>query len=135
MRYTVKSIPPVLVSILAFLWSLRICNKYNIALGIILMVLYLFLVFFTNMLIPVSLKKIKTIHSIRKLSIYFFVMSFVMLLLAVVLRLTLSPNFTDSGKRNLDCILMLFFSLSCGHYSVFLALNDPNVKLQSDKEE
>ena len=118
-----KYIPPILISIIAFLWGLRLFSEYNKLLGVVLMFLYLFLVFGLNMLIPVLLKKITSIKKRKSFRTFFFMFSILLFATGIIVRYVFTKNWTTKAIYRYDTFLMVIFAISCGNYNFFTTLD------------
>ena len=118
-----KYIPPILISILSFLWGLRIFSEYNKLLGVVLMFLYLFLVFGLNMLIPVLLKKITSLKARKSFRTFFFMFSILLFAAGIVVRYAFTKHWSVKAIQHYDAILMVIFAISCGNYNFFTTLD------------
>ena len=127
-----KYIPPILISILAFLWGLRLFSEYNKIVGIVTMFLYLFLVFGLNMLIPIFLKKITTIKTRKSYRTFFLTFSIAIFAIGIIVRYAFTKNWSLKAIYHCDTLLMVVFALSCGNYNFFTTL-DTQIKDEQKK--
>ena len=116
-----KYLPPIVISILAFLLGLSIFVTYNKLLGIIFMVTYLFIIFLINKFLPHVVSKIKIQ---KKMRVLFLVLSIVLFVVGFVLRAIFTNKLDAAQLGRLDIVVMMLLAFASGNYNIFVAVDN-----------
>ena len=124
-----KTIPPILITILTFVLGIRLYMIYKAPLGIFMIFVYFCMVFITNMGIPHFVNLFHNSDTKKKCKNFFLVYSIVLFAGALIARSFLIGPFyvLDSlieKKMFVDAFVIVILGMSCSAYNVYATLDE-----------
>ena len=124
-----KTIPPILITILTFILGIRVYMIYKAPLGIFMIFVYFCMVFITNMGIPHFVNLFHNSDTRRKFKTFFLVYCILLFAGALIARSCLIGPFyvLDSlveKKMFVDAFIIVFLGMSCSAYNVYATFDE-----------